>query len=134
MQKIYTETDLDVAIFQLEIKQAEEGKLLKEQFYLTYESLKPANLLKSTFLEVASSPFSIGNILSTAVGLGTGFLSKKIVIGASGNIFKKLFGSVLQLGVTSVVAQHPDAVKSIGQFIFQKIFHKKDNNRKSLDR
>jgi hypothetical protein len=134
MQTINSETDLREAILQLEVKQAEEGKLLKEQFLLTAESFKPANLLKSAFKDIASSPFAIENVLGTAIGLGTGYFSKKIVIGASGNIFRKLFGSVLQIGITNVAAQHPDTVKSIGEFIFRHIFHKKEMNPKSLDK
>jgi len=132
--QINTETDLDIAIYQLEIKQAEEGKLLKEQFYMTYESIKPANLFRSTLSDVASSPYLIDNIIGTAIGLGTGYLSRKIMIGGSGNIFKRFFGSVLQFGVTNIVAQHPNTVRSIGEFIFKHVFHKKEMNLKSLDR
>jgi hypothetical protein len=64
------------------------------------------------------------------MGLTTGYLSKKLVVGFSGNIIRKLLGSILQLGVTNVVAQHPDSLKSLGQFIFQRIFHKKEKNSK----
>jgi hypothetical protein len=134
MQEINSETDLNVAIFQLEIKQAEEAKLLKEQFFQTYESIKPANLFRNTMNDVASSPYLIDNIIGTAIGLGTGYLSRKIIIGASGNIFKRLFGSVIQFGITNIVAQHPNTVKSIGEFIFNHVIHKKEMNAKTLDR
>lgn len=132
--EINSETDLNIAIYQLENKQAEEGRLLKEQFFLAYDSMKPANLFRSTMNDVASSPYLIDNIIGTAIGLGTGYISRKIVVGTGGNIFKRLFGSVLQFSITNIVAQHPDAVKSIGQFIFQRIFHKKEMNRKNIDR
>ena len=128
MQNITSAAGLKNAIQLLEAEQAVKGQLLKEQFYLTYESLKPVNLLKSTLNDIASSPYLIDNILGTAMGLATGYLSKKIFIGASGNIFRKLFGSILQFGVTNVVAQHPDTIKSFGQFIFQHIFRKKEMN------
>jgi hypothetical protein len=134
MPIIKTETDLREAILELEVKQVEEGKVLKEQFLLTYESFKPFNLFKSAFKDAGSSPFAIENILATAIGLGTGYLSKSIVLGASANIFKRFFGYVLQLGVTKAVAQHPDAVKSIDHFIFKHVFHKKEINPKSLDK
>ena len=134
MQEINSETDLNVAIFQLEIKQAEEAKLLKEQFFQTYESIKPANLFRNTMNDVASSPYLIDNIIGTAIGLGTGYISRKIIIGASGNIFKRLFGSVIQFGITNIVAQHPNTVKSIGEFIFNHVIHKKEMNAKTLDR
>ena len=116
----------------LETEQKIEGRLLKEQFYLTYESLKPVNLLRSSIRDVASSPYLIDNIIGTAVGLATGYLSKKIVIGTSGNIIRKFFGLLMQLGVTNTIAQHPDSIKSIGQFIYQHFLHKKSDKSRIL--
>ena len=108
----------------LEVEKAFQEQLLKEQFYATYESLKPVNLLRSTISEVASSPYLIDNVISTVVGLATGYLSKKIIVGASGNIFRKLLGFVTQLGVTNSVAQHPDSIRSIGHYISHHLLNK----------
>jgi len=126
MENITSISELKNAILLLEHEQELKLQSLKEQFYITYQSLKPVNLLLNTFKEVATSPNLIDNILGTVVGLATGYLSKKVVVGASGNILRKLFGSVLQLGVTNSVSQHPEAIKSIGQFIFQNFFRKKE--------
>jgi len=128
MQKITPTDELKNAIQLLEVEQAAKWQVLKEQFHLTYESLKLVNLFKSTLNEVASSPYLIDNIIGNAVGLATGYLSKKIVIGASGNIFRKLIGFVLQFGVANFVAHRPEAIKSIGQFILQHVFRKKEMN------
>jgi len=46
---------LKEAIFLLEIRQAEEGRLLKEQLFVVYDKLKPLNLIKSTLEEIASA-------------------------------------------------------------------------------
>jgi len=108
----------------LEVEKAFQEQLLKEQFYATYENLKPVNLLRSTLSDVASSSFLIDHILSTAVGLATGYLSKKVVVGASGNIFRKLLGFMMQVGVTNTVAQHPDSIRSIGQYIYHHFLNK----------
>ena len=134
MQEINTETDLNFAIYQLELKQAEEGQLLKENFFMAYESIKPANLFRNTMSDVASSPYLIDNIIGTAIGLGTGYLSRKIMVGGSGNIFKRFFGSVMQFGITNIVAQHPNTIKSIGEFLFKHVIHKKELNHKNIDR
>ncbi len=130
MQNISSTIELKEAIRLLEIKQAANGLQLKEQFHLTYESLKPVSLLKSTLKDISSSPFLISNILGTTAGLVTGYFSKKIVVGSSANIFRKLFGTIMQIGVANTVAQHPDAIKSIGQFILQYILRKKEMNSK----
>ena len=111
----------------LEVQQAIQGQMLKEQFYKTYESLKPVNLLRSTLSEVVSSSFLIDNILGTTVGLVSGYLSKKIVVGASGNLFRKLLGFITQLGITNTVVQHPNSIKSAGQYIYQHFLHKKSD-------
>ena len=116
------------AIQLLEVEQAINRQLLKEQLHLAYERLKPVNLLKSSLHEVISSPTLTDNILGTVISLASGFLTKKLVVGASGNIIRKVLGSILQFGVTTVVQQHPDAIKSVGRFIYQHIIQKKERN------
>ena len=129
MENITSSTELKNAIQRLEVEQTIDGQLLKEHFYLTYESLKPINLLRNTIYEISTSPHLIDSILGTAAGLASGYVSRKIVmIGASGNLVRKLFGSVLQLGVTNVVSQYPERIKSLGQFIIQHLLRKKRND------
>ncbi|MDZ4203402.1 MAG: hypothetical protein U1C46_01170 [Bacteroidales bacterium] len=128
MQNITSSAGLKKAILLLEVVQADKEQLLKEQFFLICESVKPVNLLNSTLKNIASSPYLIDGILATTMGLATGYLSKKIVLGASGNIFRKLIGYTLQFGVANVVAQHPNVISSLGQYIFKHIFRKKELN------
>jgi len=128
MENITSVIELKKAIQRLNVEQAVDEQLLKEQFYITFESLKPINLLRSTIYDINTSPRLMNSILGTTTGLFTGFLSRKIVtIGASGNLFRKLLGAVLQLGVTNVVTQNPDAIKSVGKYIYQRIFRRKSN-------
>jgi hypothetical protein len=124
MQNITSTAELKDAIQQLTDKQAYEGKLLREQFNLTYASLQPVNLIK-TFTQAVASPDIISNILSATIGLSAGFFSKRIIAGTSGNILKKVFGSMLLLGVTKLVARNPGILKTLGQRIFQGVFDKK---------
>jgi hypothetical protein len=128
MQNITSADGLRNAIQLLEVEQAVKGQLLKEQFLITYESLKPLNILRHTLKDIATSPNLVDNILGTATGLVTGYLSKKVFIGTSGNLFRKLFGTILELGVTNAVAQHPDGIKSFGQSIIQYFLRKKKMN------
>jgi hypothetical protein len=125
MQNIISSAGLKDAIKLLEAEQEIKAQLLKEQLYLTYESLKPVNLLRHTLKEISSSPYLIDNISGTAMGLLSGFLSRKIFVGKSGNLIRKLIGSILQFGVTNVVAQNSDVIKSIGQALLQHYFRKK---------
>ena len=125
MQNINSAAELKDAIQLLEAEQSIKGQLLREQLFLTYESLKPVNLLRNALKEISSTPYLIDNISGTAMGLLGGFLSKKIFVGASGNLIRKLFGSVLQIGVTNLVAQNSETIKSVGQALIQHFFQKK---------
>ncbi len=128
MYHISSKAGLKDTIHLLEDEHALKGQMLKEQLHQTYKSLKPVNLLKSTLDDITSSPYMIDNILITTLGLATGYISKKIAVRSSGNIFKKLFGTVLQIGITNLVAQNAKGIKTIGRFVFQQIFNKKEAN------
>jgi hypothetical protein len=125
MQNITSTAGLKDAIQQLTDKKAHEGKLLREQFNLTYASLQPVNLIK-TFTRAVSSPDIISNILSATIGLSAGFFSRRIFASASGSILRKVFGSMLLLGVTKILSRNPELLKTLGQLILQGIFDKKE--------
>ena len=126
MDKITNITELKFAIELLQVEQDKKWLILKDQFHITYDSIKPVVLIKSSLKELVSSPLLFNHILSSVIGLATGYLSKKIVVGSSVNIFRRLIGSVVQQDVTNIVSQHPDVIKLLGQFLIQTIFRKKD--------
>ena len=132
MEPITNSDDLKNAIQILEFDQQIRELELKEQVYLTVESLKPVNLIKSTLHEVASSPYLIDNVLGATVSLASGYVSRKLVVGGSHNIIRKLFGAILQFGVTNVVAQRSDQIKSIAEFIYKRFLRKKEMNSENL--
>ncbi len=107
-------TDLNAAILQLETRQAEETQILKENFYAICESLKPVNLIKNTFKEVTESTDIKNHLLSTGLGLATGYLTQIIFEEKSDSPLKKLFGATLQFGVTSLIANNPEAIRTFG--------------------
>jgi hypothetical protein len=125
MHDIKSIDQLKYAIQLLEAEQAVKKQLLIEQLTVTYESLKPVNLLRRTLKEIASSQDLSDNLLGTLTGLASGYLSKKVFIGTSGNLFRKLIGSVLQFGVTSVISQHPEVIRSIGKYLIQFVLRKR---------
>lgn len=128
MSQITSLDDLKKAIELLEVEQKQKGMVLNEQFFLTYERFKPVNLITSTIRDIAKSPLLIDNIMGTAMGLATGFLSKKLFIAGSGNQFRKLIGTVIQFGITNVVAQNSETIKSFGRSLFSNIFRKTEMN------
>lgn len=133
MQIITSKAGLKNAILLLEAEQAVSGQILKEQFYLTYESFKPVNIIRNTLKDIALSPNLIDNVLGTTMGIATGYLSKKIIVGGSGSLLRKFLGSLLQFGVTTIVAKNPDAIKSIGHLVHQYFDRKKEKMSDSHD-
>ena len=128
MENITTVEELKAAIYKLEQEKAIKWELLREEFYLTYENLKPFNLIKNGLKEMTTSPQFLESIISTTLGLFTGNLSRKLVMGGSRSIIRNLLGSILQFGITREVANHPDAIKSFGRFIFQNLLQRKKNS------
>jgi hypothetical protein len=126
MQKITSAKELKDAIRFLEEKQADQGQVLKEQFFIVLESIKPVNIIKNTFNEVASSPSLMSNILSSTIGLAAGYVSNKTMVGSSGNLFRKLLGTILQFGVTTLIIKNPEAIKSFGQSLLRRFLSKKE--------
>ncbi len=126
MENITSSAGLKSAIQRMEYRQIENGQRLEDDFYNAVESLKPANLIRNAVGNISANPNLISNVLGGALGLISGYLSKKIAIGTSGNIIKKFLGTILQFGVTSVVAQNPRTIAAFGQFFLQKILRKKE--------
>ena len=106
MEPITSVDELRNAIQILEFEHDIKKQLLKEHVNLAINSLKPANLVSNTLQEITSSPYLIENMLGSVAGLITGYISKKIATGKSGNIVRNLLGKILQFGVTNVVARH----------------------------
>src|SRR5665647_303841 len=125
MRNITSTAGLKEAIQLMEAEKAANRKLLKEQFVNTYESFKPASLLRSTLQDISSSPNLIENILGTALGLGAGYLSRSILPGVTAMRFGKLLGPVLQVGVTNFVSKQSGNLRSLGEVMLLRIFRKK---------
>jgi hypothetical protein len=103
---------LKESISLLEKRQAEELILLKEQFHDVYESLKPINQIKDALHGIARLPDIKNVIISNAIGLTTGYLSKKVMVGGSHNPLKKLLGTFLQFAIANAVSKHSGTIKT----------------------
>lgn len=103
------------AIALLESNQAEELQLLRQQFHITYDSLKPMNLIKKGFQDITSLPDIKNGLLNNAIGLATGYLSKKVLIGATRNPIKRILGTVLEFAVAGLVTKQVKEAKATAE-------------------
>ncbi len=119
--EIINAAHLKMAILELEQKKLLQEQELVSQLHSTYNSLKPVNLLKSTLRDIGSEPNLGKNIFNALIGLGTGVISKKLVIGGSHNIFKKLMGVAVEFGVAGLVTKKGEVIKSVIASTFKKL-------------
>jgi hypothetical protein len=126
MRNISSSAELKMTIQELEYDQRIIIQQLQEQVNTITDELKPVNLIASVMKDVASSPYIIDNVVGTALGVGTGYISRKIISGTSGNPIRKLIGSAIQLAVTTIATKKMVPISLIGRFLFKKIFGRKE--------
>lgn len=96
---------LDIRIKELELRYEEQMADLRSAAAALMDSMSPMHLLKNTLKDVVNTPGLKGNLIDTAVGMGAGFLGKKLFVNKSGGLFKKMTGSALQFLLTSFVSR-----------------------------
>ncbi len=123
--EIHTAAALQEAILQLEEKKDLQRIQLNNHFHEATESLKPMNILKNSIGKVVKSPGAVENIIDATVGVGAGLLSKRMIIGKSAGVLKKLLGMAVEFGVAGLVAKNSGSIKSNGSKLLGKIFKSK---------
>lgn len=126
MENQYTAESLKEMIKVLEIKQAEEGQILKEQIILTYENLKPSNIIKNVVREFYSSENLKDELIATAVSVTSGFITKKLVVGKSNNQILRLVGLAIQFAITNLVSKKMETLKEATLNFINRFIHEKD--------
>ncbi len=96
---------LKEAIAILKLKQAEDLMQLKDQYHNTYESLQPVNLIKNAFAQLTTTKEFKGNIFNSVIGIASGYVTKKILLGSTHNPIKKVLGTILQFAITNFVSK-----------------------------
>jgi len=129
MEKITSAAELRNAIRLLEQQRSHQEISLQDHWNEVTESIRPVNIIKRTFQDILPSDSSKSSLLGSALGLGTGFLTKKLFFGKSPGFMKKLLGSALQWGITALVAKNADKIKSGGTSLFRKIVPGKNGER-----
>jgi len=132
MEIIQNTADLKAAIAKLKIQQATDLFFLKEEFVTTKEKFKLSNIIKSGFKQVTSSPNITTDLLNTAVGLTTGIVTKKILIGKTINPLKNLLGKMLEVFVASKVVSNADTLKAVASVLRKKIMPGKEDKVASV--
>lgn len=95
----------------LEIRQAEEAMQLKQQFRITYESLKPINLIKSSLQELVESTEVKNNLFESLLAILSAYLSKTIITSKS-NIFMKIIRVFAHFGLSNLIISNAETIRN----------------------
>ncbi len=125
MGKKYTTESLKEEIKLLEVRHAEEGRLLKQQLITTYDSLNPVTFIKDTLNQISTTPDLRNSLIDTLVGIATGFITKKMIVGQSQNRMLRYVALLVQYGITTVVARNFESIKNSVILFLQQYFGRK---------
>jgi len=96
----------------LEIQQADLLLGLKLEVEAIGESIKPINYVKNTLKEISNLPDFKSELLNTTLAMSAGFFSKKIMVGNTNNPAKIALGTLLQIGVTSLLSNKAENLRN----------------------
>lgn len=107
MNTITNNQKLNESIAFLEKKQERELYELKNCTTAFLEVIKPSNLLDNVVNSFSVPAISSvkSNILTSAISLASGYISRKFIEGSTNNFFRKTAGYALQFLVTKLVSR-----------------------------
>lgn len=121
--------NLKLAIATLEIKQKKDLEMIKEDLHEMYESLKPINVIKSTFNGLKESPDVMHNLTDMAIGNAIGFIVRKIFFRDSKNPLRNLAGVAIESLASKIAMRYSDRIMGMVQRL---IFKFTDNARRNV--
>lgn len=130
MKKSITNSEeLAEAIAVLELKAAAQKREVEESYDVVAEEFKPLNLVKNGFRSVFSGE-NKGDLLNALIGLASGFLSRKLILGKSNGFIGKTVGKAIQWGMAGIVSQNAEKIKEKAGGIIDRLFKPKAKSLK----
>lgn len=111
--------DLAWAIAELEQTEAAQKRELQEAYKMVTEDLKPVNLLKSGLRSVFSSEHQ-GDIFNALLGVGSGFVGRKLLLGKANGFV----GKAVQWGLAGLVSKNAEKIKEKAGELIDRLFRK----------
>ena len=129
-KKVTNSDELEAAIAELELKAAAQKIDIQETFTAVSENLKPLNLVKNGVRSVFSGEHK-EDILNALIGLGSGFLSRRLILGKSTGIMGKTVGKAIQWGMAGLVSKNAEKIKEKAGELIDRFFKKKKQHTSS---
>ncbi len=110
--------ELQVTIIEMESAHTRDGIELRQHFRNVVDGFRPIKIIKETLSNVAESGKIKDGIASIIIGASAGYLSKKLIESGSKSIFKKVLGTIVMFGVTSLISKNSETLKNWGSDLF----------------
>jgi len=124
-KRVNKKDELARAIAELERKEAIQKTDLQNAYSAVSESLKPLNLVKSGVRSIFSGEHK-EDLVNGLIGLGTGFLSRKLLLGKRNGVVGKTVGKAIQWGMAGFVSKNAEKIKEKAGDLIDKLFKKKN--------
>ena len=103
MKSIFTSDDLKFKIEALEREQDLQLESLKDHLEIAKQSLRPLNIIKSTFSDIVlATPSLKSELIGGAIALSTNYLYKNSLLGNSSNKIVRVAGRGLKLLLNNI--------------------------------
>jgi hypothetical protein len=109
-KKVTNAEELSEAIAELELKAAAQKKNIQEIFADLSEKLKPVNLIRNTTRAVFSDIHK-EDVWNALIGVGTGILSRRLILGRTRGLIGKTLGRAVQWGMAALVSKNAEKIK-----------------------
>jgi hypothetical protein len=96
---------LDHKIATLKIKRATAFTELKEQYFVVHNSITVSNIVNQGITEIYKTAINKDNLYTNIASVLGGYLTKRLVVGASKNPFKQILGYGVQFAVTQLISK-----------------------------
>lgn len=96
----------------LEQRQNYEKNEIVAEFTEFKKSLTPGAMIRKIIGSIRKSPEVQADILHGAVGMASGFLTNKVLLGPVKGPLKTILGAIVQFGMTNIAVKYPDTIKT----------------------
>jgi hypothetical protein len=97
MQSITSVETLHETILALEYLRREQELELASQCMLIYDGLRPVNIIKNMIRDLAESHDVRHRIANAAIGMVSGYLSRKLFFRSQSGLLRKIVGAAFRL-------------------------------------
>ena len=114
MKPISTTAELKQAIAELERKTKSHEVTIKSQYAETKQALKPKNVIRNSFSSLAETPEVRKTLVSTIIGFGLGYFTKKATEAFSEESLNRMVGGFVDYGLNKFIERNPEGLLSKG--------------------